>query len=97
MDMRSELVVEVDLGRFFQLGLNLVQLCLAHHLLDAAVKLARQGARPANPIPGDSQRRRQILRADHDQRDDADQHEFGPADIKEHRVVPGACGRPNKG
>ena len=78
-------LLDVELGRLFQLLAHFVEFGLADHLVDAALKFARQGARPAHPIAGDAQRARQILRADEDQRDNTDQQQFRPADIKQHR------------
>ena len=80
-----ELLIDVELGRFFQLLAHFVELGLADHLVDAALKFPRQGARLADPVTGDAQRARQILRADENQRDDSDQQQFRPADIKQHR------------
>ena len=87
IDRLPELVVEVDLPDLFQLLADVVELGLADHLIDAALEFARQGARLAYPETGDAQRLRQVLRPDEDERHDPDQHQFRPAEIKEHRIA----------
>src|SRR5207253_11318712 len=72
-------------GGLLQILAHLIELGLADHLVDAALELAREGARLANPEPGNAQGARQVLRPDYDERDDPDQHQFRPADVKQHR------------
>src|SRR5207248_6981858 len=85
IDCLVKLLFEIDLGGFLQLLPHFVQFCLADHLLDAGLKLARQGAGLSDPKTGDAQSLWQILRSDEHKRHNPDQQQLRHAEVKKHR------------
>ena len=71
--------------RLVELLLQIRHLGFAHRFLELALEFRRHAADLGHPEAELAQHGRQLFRADHDQRDHADQDELSPRDI-EHRI-----------
>ena len=70
------------LADLIDLLLELGQLGLAHRFLKLSLELGGHPAHLADPLPGSAQHRRQLLRPDHDERDDADDDKLSPVELQ---------------
>ena len=78
-----ERIVALDVVRdVVDLLLEVGHFRFAHRFLELALEFGGHAAHLPGPLSERAQDRRQFLRPDHDQRDDADEQELGPRDIE---------------
>src|SRR5690606_26562454 len=73
--------------------LHILDLGLADHRIETRAEMAGNLADFADPPTRSSQGERQVLRSDHDHRDDDDQQQFGWTDVKHGRRPKSGCQR----
>ncbi|MEC7121933.1 MAG: hypothetical protein VXX13_02955, partial [Pseudomonadota bacterium] len=78
----AQALVEALIGQIAGLLANVVEFGFARDFFQARVEFAGDTAHPADTLTDGADHPRQIFRPDHDQRDQGDQHEFLPAQVK---------------
>ncbi|MEI9987055.1 MAG: hypothetical protein WDN69_30180 [Aliidongia sp.] len=76
VDRILNLLFEVEARRFLHGLAHIVEFGFADHVLDAVLELPRHAASPPDEDARGLQRLGQVLRADHDQGDGADDHQL---------------------
>src|SRR5579862_4652231 len=66
IDRLGNLALEIEIGRAIDLLLHLVELGLAHHLVEAALEFACDRPRALHPLPNEAHHPRQVFRTDDD-------------------------------